>query len=245
MKLFKPIFKHWSYLADFLVIVLGIVVALSLDNWNQEKINKKEESIFLQELGKTLKADLRDARGNRQAHQESVDAIDTLLYAFDNDIPYNDAMIKPFSSLLFSVLPIQSEAQFRELQSKGFDMITNDSMRENLISLYNKEYQRIKAAEIDLPHFQNFDLLFGYIMENFFVSDHQEIATGNMLPIEPISYQHVSTDHQFRLLLEQTQLWRKWIIRVGYDIAIKKQEELILYIEAELGIEPTDSDSSN
>ena len=44
MKLFKlPVLKHWSYLADFIVIVLGIIVALSLDNWNQERINKKEE----------------------------------------------------------------------------------------------------------------------------------------------------------------------------------------------------------
>jgi len=32
MKLFKlRVLKHWSYLADFVLIVLGIILALSLD----------------------------------------------------------------------------------------------------------------------------------------------------------------------------------------------------------------------
>ncbi|MBT4408826.1 MAG: hypothetical protein HOC82_03205, partial [Bacteroidetes bacterium] len=50
MKLFKPIFKHWSFLADFIVIVAGILVAISLDNWNQDRQDRKMEQQYLEQL---------------------------------------------------------------------------------------------------------------------------------------------------------------------------------------------------
>ena len=50
MKLFKPVFKHWSYLADLVVIILGIVIALSLDAWWQDKQDRKMEQNYLNQL---------------------------------------------------------------------------------------------------------------------------------------------------------------------------------------------------
>ena len=49
MKIFKPL-KHWSYLADFVVIVAGILVAISVDNWNQNRQDRKLEQQYLEQL---------------------------------------------------------------------------------------------------------------------------------------------------------------------------------------------------
>ncbi|MFC2128350.1 hypothetical protein ACFLRR_00605 [Bacteroidota bacterium] len=51
MKLFKlPVLKHWSYLADFIVIVLGIVVAFSLNTYWNNMQNRKVELRLLNDL---------------------------------------------------------------------------------------------------------------------------------------------------------------------------------------------------
>jgi hypothetical protein len=234
MKLFKPILKHWSYLADFVVIVLGILVALSLDNWNTERQRKKEEIQFLKEIRKTLEKDQIDAQVNIRQHQKSINAIDSLFIAFDNHLPYNENMIPYFSRLLSTMIFLQTEGPLNVLQSKGFDLISNDTIRSQLIRLYGMSYPAIDAMENQLPQFQHFNLLFEYIRKNFNRSSRTEFDETTNLAIEPINYKRICMDAEFRLLLAHSRKWREVSIYY-YGLLIDKIKILLAAIEEEIG----------
>jgi len=236
MKLFRPILKHWSYLADFVVIVLGILVALSMDNWNTERQRKKEEIQFLKEVRKTLEKDLNDAQINILYHQTSINGIDSLFHAFDNHAPYSESMIPYFSGLLSTMIFLQTEGPLNVLQSKGFDLISNDSIRSQLIRLYGMYYPAIDAMENELPQFQHFNLLFEFIRKHFIRSSRTEFDKGSILAIEPVNYNRICKDDEFRLLLAHSQKWRKVSIYY-YELVIDKIKTLLSAIEEETGID--------
>ena len=43
---------------EILLIVVGILIALQIDNWNQERQNKAYETLILKEISNALKSDL-------------------------------------------------------------------------------------------------------------------------------------------------------------------------------------------
>jgi len=228
-------FKHWSYLVDFLVIVLGILVALALNNWNTEKQRKNAEFEFLREVQKTLGKDLEDAQINLLHHQRCIDSIDSLFLAFDNHVPYNESMIPHFSRLLSTMIFLQTEGPLNVLQSKGFELISNDSIRGSLIRLYGMSYPAIDAMENQLPQFQHFNLLFEYIRKNFTRSSKSQYDTNITLAIEPQSYDQITQDPEFRLLLAHSRKWREVSVYY-YGLLVGRIQKLISEINEQIDI---------
>ena len=57
--------KFWfSTISEFILIVLGILIALQINNWNEKRKDKKLEKILLNEFLVNMKGDLEDIEGN-------------------------------------------------------------------------------------------------------------------------------------------------------------------------------------
>ena len=51
-------------LGEFVLVVLGLFLALQIENWNQNRQDRKLEQILLRDMKNSLTNDLRDARWN-------------------------------------------------------------------------------------------------------------------------------------------------------------------------------------
>ena len=120
---------------EVVLVVLGILIAFQIDNWNESKILTKKEIANLKEIKKNLKSDLENQLiPGAEYYQISLDSYDILLSNF-----YNSPQSIPEDSIrglfLDMVLPwklVFNTVAFDNLNSVGIDLISNDPIRENI-----------------------------------------------------------------------------------------------------------------
>ena len=60
----KPLKYLWYALGEILLVVIGILLALQINNWNQEVKNKNKELGYLRGLKEEFEANLEETRIN-------------------------------------------------------------------------------------------------------------------------------------------------------------------------------------
>jgi len=89
-------FKWAEYLLEIIVIVLGILVAFGLNNWNEGiKTVEKEKGLLIQ-LRKNLKDNLIQLNGDYKTYEEKVNSIGIVVEHLRNGYPDNDTLAKHF-----------------------------------------------------------------------------------------------------------------------------------------------------
>jgi hypothetical protein len=74
----NPARNFWIFaLGEFVLVFLGILIALQVDNWNQDRQDRKLEHVLLSELHANLQTDLKDIDYNlsRTSTYESLRSI--------------------------------------------------------------------------------------------------------------------------------------------------------------------------
>ncbi len=133
-------------IGEILLVVIGILIALQVNNWNENRTLAKKEITNLKEIRKNLKSDLKNQLiPGTVYYQRSLDSYDILLSNF-----YNSSQSIPEDSirgLYFKMtLPwklVFNTVAFDKLSSIGIDLISNDTIRENISQLYGYKYKII------------------------------------------------------------------------------------------------------
>jgi uncharacterized membrane-anchored protein YhcB (DUF1043 family) len=158
-------------MGEITLVVIGILIALQINNWNQERLHKKEEI-------KQVKLMLQDANQDsilfatiKQSLKESDTLQKNFLALYDPELRDSVAKLKsPNRSAFGSFLPYESNVI---INSRGaFDIIENDSIKKQVREL-NSSYA-ILATSLDIynRHVENhFTPLYMEHSDSFSVSD--------------------------------------------------------------------------
>ena len=140
IKFFKKIRKKLlsknklsSYLiyatGEIVLVVMGILIALQINNWNEYKKKEQYELILLKEMKKNLKADIRDMEINIKFNERSIKSTNIILRSFKNNIPYNDSLNKHYGKVPQVPKFLMSENAYNSMNNEGIRIIKNDSLR--------------------------------------------------------------------------------------------------------------------
>ncbi len=159
--------KFTTYLlyaiGEIFLVVIGILIAVSINNWNEKQKNTNLELKILKEIQVDLQKDLDEIREEIGAYAE-IEKADSILYAFylSNEV-FSDSIgfFIFLNELSPHFNPINGGYQF--LKSKGIDLISNDSLRlqingyyEQAIPYYQKyESERLHTVLNDFVPFNN------------------------------------------------------------------------------------------
>jgi hypothetical protein len=142
--------KYFRYaIGEIVLVVIGILIALQINNWNQSKIQHKKEVIILNELKKGLESDLNNEFIPGIAYyNESKEALNKLddFYKINDIAISNDSLTQYYQTYLrdgewnF----VFNTAAFENLKSMGMDVISNDSLRSKISAIYSYEYPDLK-----------------------------------------------------------------------------------------------------
>jgi hypothetical protein len=88
----KPL-KYARYaIGEIVLVVIGILIALSINNWNEGRKNRTTEVEVLQNLSKCLENNIKRLEGQLALNQRSVKASDIILHTIANKLPHNDSL---------------------------------------------------------------------------------------------------------------------------------------------------------
>jgi len=165
--------NFWLYsMGEFVLIFLGILIALQVDNWNQVRQVRNLETVMLKELLENLKADLADVNSNIDIHSSVISSKNIALGFIDGDGPWHDSLATHFGKLNSGTIFYENISSFESLKSLGIDLISNDSIRQQITHLYSTSYDHIGSLEErDLTH--TFEIMNASIAEHLFMTDPQ------------------------------------------------------------------------
>ena len=139
--------KYLLYaIGEIILVVIGILIALQINNWNENNVLAKKEIKYLKEIKKHLKSDLENQLiPGSEYYQRSLDSYDILLSNFYNSpqsIP-EDSIRRLFLRMVLPWKLVFNTVAFDNLNSVGIDLISNDSIREYISQLYGYKYRII------------------------------------------------------------------------------------------------------
>ena len=231
--------KYTYYaIGEILLVVIGILIALEINNWNEERTERVLEKKILQEIRLDMGINRRDIERMVETAEERLEKV----------VKLSDHLIykKPsYEQLGFDIREASSTQQYEprtvgyeSLKSSGVDIIQNDSLRNNIIRTYGLSYKRLVLEGREFEQFDNptFDLL-PYIKKHLIVdidstdtlkADDLEYAFENY-GLRVKDYDKLLADSEFILMLQKSMYNRAWKIVVAKRLVeeIQELEELI------------------
>jgi hypothetical protein len=155
----KPM-KYMRYaLGEIALVVIGILIALSINNWNQNRLNKNLEAKYYERILEDLKEEKEIIQATlNYSHQVSLHAKDAIAI-FENSVEMNSNPVKNLIDMYQASQlhdPNSATSTYKELIASGqINLIQNDSLKTALIRYYEIEWPEIDVFKIPNNYREN------------------------------------------------------------------------------------------
>jgi hypothetical protein len=212
--------KNYSIYAvgEIALVVIGILIAIQIDNWNQDKIESNEEKEILNELKISLQNDLVLI----QEKLEFVKKIENKIQVLQVLLTQNESVMLT-DSLFGAVYGMQrfdvNTASYEELKSHGINLLSNDEIRRLTIRIFDthlKAIQHMNKVEDNVV----LEALRPYYLENFTQIRFSETAS-------PKNLEELLKDDFFHNLVDYRLTVLRTLHLKTYPEIIKDMEDLL------------------
>ena len=142
--------KYLKYaIGEIILVVIGILIALSINNWNDKRKNRNYEKEILFLINENLKNDSIALSEQLSYSKEANRLTDRLLeqVSIEN---YSDSLDQWMGKIIsFEIFRSQSSA-FEILKSKGLEVISSKELQLELISYYDENLHHTYEALEDV-----------------------------------------------------------------------------------------------
>ena len=147
--------RRWKkYTFEFLSIFIAVISAFALNNWNDNKRDRASEVNILREIANGLKRDIKDIQLNIGGHEFGVKACNFWRKVVNDETVYTDSTELYYYRLTRDFVSIQNTSGYESLKSKGLEIIGDDSLRYNIISLYEYHFNVLRKLEEEYAEMQ-------------------------------------------------------------------------------------------
>ncbi|MBI9066561.1 MAG: hypothetical protein JEZ09_04670 [Salinivirgaceae bacterium] len=176
--------KNWKkYSFEFLTLFIAVISAFALNNWNDNRRDNNAENKILTEIYNGLNKDLEDLRANESGHKTGIKAIVYFRNILSNKLESTDSVMIHYFNLTRDFISIQNTSGYDALKSKGLELIEDDSLRSEIISLYEYDYSILRKLEEE--HYESqfqknyFEKINCIIADNFILDKNKTIIGIN------------------------------------------------------------------
>lgn len=235
--------RYFAYsIGEVFLIVLGILVAVWISNWNERVKRKKIEKQAYNEIKNDLSKTLEDLVYDLDRHIDRMERARVVQNYLQSDAPYNDSLDLYFTLIAQDYQLFPKTGAYELLKSRGLEILTNEALRFSITDLYQINIERVYAGGVDQSQHRNIaKAMEPFIHKYFKLSDKpynqrmlnysSDTITFNQLQLK--DYASLKADDSFRITLQNNLITRERKIR--HHLKLKKQiEEVILAIDGEV-----------
>ena len=227
--------KYLLYaIGEIILVVIGILIALQINNWNEHRKSSGNELNVLLSLNSDLKENLKELKGLFDVFEESNHYGQKIIMALEHEVIAPDSMsiwMDNFDRLgLFN----NANTTYLKLESSSEPLITNDSLRLLITLMYEGDFNNILRRE--QIHINTFWPQYKKEMNESFKVGPNNDPSGFGIELRintPIDYTLLRQDHSFiNALVEMYNL--KQYRKKSLKGSIEKLEGLISVIDREI-----------
>ena len=138
--------KYFKYaIGEIFLVLIGILLALAISDWNDSRVDKQSEIKTLTEIKKGITIDLDNLTTAQKEVNRSVSNLNHLKSLLKND---KQTYIKDLDTLFGVVYGLRilkvNSAFYEDLKSTGLDLIKNEDIRLQIVQLFDKYYEDLE-----------------------------------------------------------------------------------------------------
>ena len=219
--------KYLIYaIGEIALVMIGILLALQVNDWNEKRKLKAQEIEILKGFKNTMNKDLVALNRSMIRYNESNKSINLLIDYLESDLPYNDSLSIHFGNINADWVIRTDQSVFEALKSKGFSLISNDTLKQQIINFYSFTEDGLKNSTLrytsilenasEQIYGRHFDALWEPVsrkkreqyLENS-IKNPKDLV-NRMIPRD---YNKLKEDHQFMYFLRSLRNQQFWLVR--------------------------------
>ena len=225
--------KYFKYaIGEIILVMVGILLALQVNNWNEKQKLKKVEIETLQELSSALKDSRHNLNIAIEEDENWISYTEIILDYLENRKPYTEDLDNYFGSYYFSSLPVFATSAYEQLKTRGLELISNKAIRTALSEIFEVQFNQIRITREmwNVPFITSavYPIQFKLFKKHF--TNYQE---GGEDYAKPINYEALFENEEFKSVLLENKSHKMYKNYVKKQL-IEKINELLVDIDLEL-----------
>lgn len=189
-------------IGEIFLVVVGILIALQINNWNENRKERVIENKLLLELVDNLEINLTRLKNEIVLEQKAIAEIDLVVDYIDHNRPYHDSMDVHFRNAFRAHDIVLSSSAFESIKSKGFELIHEDSLRKLIIELFDVTYANMISNTVRLE-----DQFWPASVLPLWHRHFRSSIDGNAL--KPVNYEALLADTEYTNTLLNRRVFRE------------------------------------
>jgi hypothetical protein len=154
--------KYFKYaIGEIVLVVIGILIALSINNWNENKKSEFNELKLLKQIEQDLVENRKEYNNLKMFNNSMLKAGEFVLNHIKDDLPLTDSLLYHFQFTKYQIdfNPIKTSYVF--MLNSGLNELKNDSLRIALTKFYEQDISLVslrndKLLAIQINHLDPF-----------------------------------------------------------------------------------------
>jgi len=223
--------KYFKYaMGEILLVMAGILLALQINNWNEERKSSIKEEVNLKSLKSEMMSSLEELNRDQEFNQIHYQSTVNVHKYIQTKSVLVDSMYRDFYlSVQFNYF-FPKTSTYETLKSGNLEIIQSDSLRILITDVYETGYERIfrkintrrNAARILFPYYQK------HFQTKMILG--KDLLTGNIYLGIPNDYEFLINDPEYETLVAEAIVGRKMAIR-DFKNTIEFVENCIIEID--------------
>ena len=143
--------KYLKYaIGEIILVVIGILIALQVNNWNENRKSRSFEQEMLAQIRENLKVDKMDLKKVHKNFEKAISSI-TKILEYEQE-QYPDSLKFWLGDILQFERFAAITNSYETLKSNGLDKVSDDKLRRLLSNYYENEVEQVSRAIIDVEY---------------------------------------------------------------------------------------------
>ena len=140
--------ENWiTYGFETLVVIVGILVAFALNNWNEDRKQRELEQTTLEELRTSIQRDTTQMTRLIRRARNRVESLRIVISYFDDRPEYEPAMAREFAKAYQSFIELPMDPTgFNSLSERGTDLVRDTELRNSIVHFYTVELEDMRMV---------------------------------------------------------------------------------------------------
>lgn len=133
--------KYLLYaIGEIVLVILGILIALQVNNWREDLKSNRYERSILKEIRNSLLEGIPDSKSLRARARRTREGAVRLARHLNGSALPEDSLHVLINALRLRRIYNYNSGPYESLKSAGIEQISNDSLRFELIALYDDQF---------------------------------------------------------------------------------------------------------